>query len=106
MDNEKPQQLNINLSPETAKGQYSNLAIISHSHSEFILDYVLVSPGMNKPEVVSRIILAPEHAKRLLAALNDNILKYEAQFGRIELDGQQQGATFNLADLNPNGTRS
>ena len=77
---------NISLSEEVAKGTYSNLAIISHSSSEFVLDFVLMLPGMPNPTVQSRIVLTPEHAKRLLGALQDNVVKYESQFGKIQLE--------------------
>lgn len=76
-------QLQIELKEEVAQGTYANLAIITHSSSEFILDFVRVMPGMPKAGVRSRIILAPEHAKRLLRALEDNIAKYERVFGQI-----------------------
>lgn len=105
MENDK-KQLNIDLNPEVAKGCYSNLAIISHSRNEFVVDFASMLPGLPKPSVTNRIVMNPENAKRLMAALNDNIMKYESQFGRIELAGQQPQATFNLADINPNGTRS
>ncbi len=105
MDNEK-NPININLNPEIAAGNYSNLAIISHSHSEFVIDFASMLPGLPKPQVASRIIMTPEHCKRLFNALADNISRYEAQFGRIDLPGPQPSATFNLADLNPNGTKS
>ena len=89
MDNnkEKPQQnqLTIELKPEIARGIYSNLAIISHSHSEFIIDFASNLPGFPKAEIGSRIIMTPEHAKRLLGALSENIRKYESQFGEIRL---------------------
>lgn len=76
-------QLQIELKEEIAQGTYANLAIITHSSSEFILDFIRVMPGMPKAGVQSRIILAPEHAKRLLRALEDNITKYERIFGPI-----------------------
>ncbi len=76
-------QLNIEISEEVAEGQYANLAIITHSHAEFIVDFVNVMPGTPKSKVKSRIILTPQHAKRLLNALNDNIEKFEAANGRI-----------------------
>lgn len=76
-------QLQIELKEEIAQGTYANLAIITHSSSEFILDFVRVMPGMPKAGVQSRIILSPEHAKRLLRALEDNIAKYEHVFGAI-----------------------
>ena len=105
MEQEK-KQLNLELKPEIAKGTYSNLAIISHSHSEFVIDFATMLPGLPKPEIGSRILMTPEHAKRLMSALAENIGKYEAQFGRIELPSAPQGATFNLADFNPNGAKS
>ena len=106
MDNEK-KQLNFDLRPEVAQGTYSNLAIISHSHSEFIIDFAAVLPGMPKPEVRSRILMTPEHCKRLLNALADNISRYEAQFGPISLAAPEHKGTINLADLtSPNGTKS
>lgn len=79
------QQINIELKPEIARGTYSNLAIITHSSSEFIIDFVSMLPGIPKPEVTSRIVMTPEHAKRLLNALQDNIAKYENQFGTINI---------------------
>mgnify|MGYP002344707620 FL=1 len=78
-------QLNIELPAEVAEGIYSNLAIISHSTSEFVVDFIRIMPGMPKANVKSRIILTPEHAKRLLFALQENITKYEAQYGKIKL---------------------
>jgi hypothetical protein len=78
-------QLNIELNDEVAQGIYSNLAIITHSTSEFIVDFVRVMPGVPKAGVKSRIILTPEHAKRLLIALQDNVNKFEAQHGTINL---------------------
>ena len=78
-------QLQIELKEEVAQGTYANLAIITHSSSEFILDFVRVIPGVPKAGVQSRIIVAPEHAKRLLRALEDNIAKYERVFGSIRI---------------------
>ena len=78
-----PNQLNIELSEEVAEGIYSNLAIISHSNSEFVVDFIRIAPNVPKAKVKSRIILTPQHAKRLLRALADNINKFEAQFGLI-----------------------
>jgi hypothetical protein len=77
-------QINIELSEEVAEGVYSNLAIISHSHSEFIVDFIRLVPNIPKAKVKSRVILTPQHAKRLMKALQDNIKRYEAQFGNIE----------------------
>jgi hypothetical protein len=80
---EQNNQLNIELSAEVAEGTYSNLAIISHSSSEFVVDFIRIMPGTPKANVKSRIILTPEHAKRLLFALQENIAKYETQNGKI-----------------------
>ncbi|KQS35926.1 DUF3467 domain-containing protein [Pedobacter sp. Leaf194] len=77
-------QLNIELSEEIAEGIFSNLAIITHSNTEFVLDFIRVMPGLPKAKVKSRIILTPEHAKRLLTALEDNIQKFEHVNGRIK----------------------
>ncbi|HAC24790.1 MAG TPA: DUF3467 domain-containing protein [Cytophagales bacterium] len=77
-------QINIELSEEIAEGIYSNLAMIAHSNSEFVIDFIRLMPGVPKARVKSRIIITPEHANRLLAALNDNISKYEATFGPIK----------------------
>lgn len=78
-------QLQIELKEEVAQGIYANLAIITHSSSEFVLDFIRVMPGMPKANVQSRLILAPEHAKRLQRALEENIAKYEHLFGDISL---------------------
>ena len=91
MANEK--EFKIELKPEIAKGSYSNLAIITHSHSEFIIDFATLLPGIQKPEVSNRIIMTPEHAKRLYLAIQDNINKYEIQHGPIALGGEPK-ATF------------
>ena len=86
MSEEKKQQegLNIELSEEVAEGTYSNIAIINHSPSEFVVDFIQMMPGVPKAKVKSRIILTPQHAKRLMKALNDNISKFEAQHGEIK----------------------
>ena len=79
MENNNQQgQINIELDEQTAEGIYSNLAIINHSNSEFVVDFVTIMPGVPKAKVKSRIILTPEHTKRLMLALKDNIAKYEA----------------------------
>jgi hypothetical protein len=85
-------QLNIELSEEVAEGIYSNLAIITHSHTEFALDFIKVMPGVPKAKVKARIILTPEHAKRLIRALKDNISKYEAIHGEIKVSDIPPGA--------------
>ncbi len=77
--------MDIELDAEVAQGNYSNLAIISHSTSEFILDFATILPGLPKAKVRSRIILTPEHAKRLLLSLQENIQRYETNIGKIEI---------------------
>lgn len=90
MDNSKkggnpPQnQINIELSEDIAEGIYSNLAMIAHSNSEFVIDFIRLMPGVPKAKVKSRIVITPEHAKRLSNALIDNIRKYEENFGPIK----------------------
>lgn len=101
-------RINIELKPEIATGNYANLAIITHSRSEFILDFAEILPGLEKPQVSNRIIMAPEHAKRLLMALQDNIIKYENQFGLIDLESGKPGkagGTFNFEDFGPTGPK-
>ncbi|MEO6850629.1 MAG: DUF3467 domain-containing protein [Mucilaginibacter sp.] len=92
MEEQNENQLNIELSEEIAEGIYSNLAIITHSNSEFVLDFIRVMPGVPKAKVKSRIVLTPEHAKRLLTALQDNIEKFEVINGRIKT--QPEAASF------------
>ncbi len=83
-DKAKKNQIQIELKEEVAQGTYSNLAIITHSSSEFVLDFVRVMPGVPKAEVKSRVILTPEHAKRLLMALKDNVEKFEKAHGPVK----------------------
>lgn len=97
--------MSLELKPEIAKGSYSNLAIITHSHSEFIIDFATMLPGLEKPQIGNRIVMTPEHAKRLLNALADNISKYEANFGSISLGAENRG-TFNINDFNNGGAKS
>jgi len=95
--NQNPEnQLNIELSEDIAEGIYSNLAIITHSNSEFIVDFIKVMPGVPKARVKSRIVLTPQHAKRLLAALKDNIGKYEAANGPIKIEGSNVAFPMNF----------
>lgn len=82
--NQQQGQINIELDEATAEGVYSNLAIINHSQSEFVLDFVTIMPGVPKAKVKSRIILTPQHAKRLLGALRENIHRFEAVHGEIK----------------------
>ena len=85
LDNQEVMEnsMNIELSEEIAEGIYSNLAVISHSNAEFVVDFILLVPNVPKAKVKSRIILTPQHAKRLLGAMADNIKRYEQQFGEI-----------------------
>ena len=86
----KKEGINIELTEEIAQGNYSNLAIINHSQSEFVVDFVQMMPGIKKAKVKSRIILTPQHAKRLMKALADNINKFEGQNGVInDIDNGQ-----------------
>ena len=103
MDGNKETKMNLNLDPQIAGGSYANLAIISHSRSEFVIDFASTLPGMPGPKINNRVIMSPEHAKRLLNALMDNVGKYEAQFGKIMLEGAASGNTFNLADMMQGG---
>lgn len=82
--NQKGQQINIELDADVAQGIYSNLAIINHSASEFVVDFVSIMPGVPKSKVKSRIILTPQHAKRLLKALADNVNRFESAHGEIK----------------------
>ncbi|MBQ2674469.1 MAG: DUF3467 domain-containing protein [Prevotella sp.] len=90
-ENEKNQtgQLQIELSQDVAQGEYANFAIITHSSSDFVIDFARVLPGVPKAQVKSRVILAPEHAKRLLGALQENIVRYEREFGQIKIPNQE-----------------
>ncbi|MDE6099480.1 MAG: DUF3467 domain-containing protein [Paramuribaculum sp.] len=86
MENKKnaPTELKIELTPDVAKGIYSNLAVLTHGPAEFFLDFITVAPNMPQAKVQARIVMTPENAKNLLMALNDNVKKYEATFGEIE----------------------
>lgn len=90
-ENKQPQgQINIELDEKIAEGIYSNLAIINHSNTEFVVDFISLMPGVPKAKVKSRIVLTPQHAKRLLNALADNIHKYESANGNIKEDEHPQ----------------
>lgn len=86
MEKENENQINIDLSEEVAEGIYSNLAIITHSHSEFIVDFIQIMPGVPKGKVKSRILMTPQNTKRLMLALAENIQKFEQQNGFIKTD--------------------
>lgn len=92
---QQPGQINIELDEAIAEGIYSNLAIINHSASEFVLDFVCIMPGTPKAKVKSRIVLTPQHAKRLLKAIGENILRYESANGEIK-DSEQPPIPLNF----------
>ncbi len=95
MEEQKPQgQINIELGEKEAEGNYSNLAIISHSGAEFIIDFTRLLPGIPKAKVHSRIIMTPQHSKMFLNALKDNIDRFEAQYGEIKLAGMNNENSF------------
>ena len=99
MNKQQQNDIQLELTDEIAQGIYSNLAVISHSTSEFVVDFVRLMPGVPKAKVQSRIILTPEHAKRLMLALADNIKKFESQNGEIKL----LGTGFNPPIMGPIG---
>ncbi|MGZ8505338.1 MAG: DUF3467 domain-containing protein [Flavitalea sp.] len=94
-ENQQNNQLNIEISEEVAEGQYANLAIITHSHAEFVVDFVNVMPGTPKSKVKSRVILTPQHAKRFMKALIDNVNRFEAANGTIK-EQEQVNVPFNF----------
>jgi hypothetical protein len=104
MDEKKPKdnQVNIELPEEVADGIYSNLAIISHSNSEFIVDFIRIMPGVPRAKVKSRVLLTPHHAKRLSKALLENIQKFEAMHGKIDSEGSGfEGMPLNFGGPTP-----
>ncbi len=88
-ENNNKGQLQLELPQTIAQGEYANFAMITHSSSDFIIDFARVLPGVPKAQVKSRVILAPEHAKRLLGALQENLMRYEQEFGKIQIPNQQ-----------------
>jgi hypothetical protein len=88
MPDQQPQQINVELGEKEAEGVYSNLAIITHSTAEFVIDFTRVLPGVPKAKVHARVIMTPQHAKLLMNALKDNIQKFEDKFGEIKLLGE------------------
>lgn len=90
MDQPVRQQINVELGEKEAEGIYSNLALITHSPAEFVIDFTRMLPGVPKTKVYARIIMTPQHAKSLLLALQENVGKYESQFGEIRLFPDQQ----------------
>ena len=99
-NNQQNKQLQIEVSPEVAQGVYVNFALIAHSSSEFVMDLASVMPGLPKATVKSRVILAPEHAKRLAMALQENIARFEQEYGKIKLPNAQPRtiSPFNLGN--------
>lgn len=103
-DQNEKKQLNIEISEEVAEGVYSNMAIISHSSSEFVVDFLRILPNTPKTRVKSRVILTPEHAKRLMLALQNNLQKYEEKYGTIKGNDDPRGAVpFNFNTFNGGG---
>lgn len=90
MNQNAQQQINVQLGEKEAEGIYSNLALISHSPAEFVIDFTRLLPGLPKTKVFARIIMTPQHAKSFLGALKDNVEKYEKQFGEIKVINEPQ----------------
>ena len=98
---QKQNQINIELSDEISKGKYANLAMIAHSSSEFVVDFIQMMPGIQKARVKSRVILTPQHAKRLMKALVDNVDKFENQHGQIKDVDPAAGIPINFGGPTP-----
>lgn len=101
MEEKKAREIDLELDENIAQGVYSNLVIISHSTSEFVIDFAALMPGVPKAKVRSRIIITPEHTKRLLMTLQDNVTRYESNVGRIEIpmahsDGDSPEETLSM----------
>ncbi len=103
------QQINVELGEKEAEGIYSNLALISHSPAEFVIDFTRMLPGVPKAKVYARIVMTPQHAKSFLHALKENVGKYEKQFGEVKIHGAQpnveQSIGFKPADDNESGDK-
>ena len=93
-DQQQGQQLQIELGEKEAEGIYSNLAIITHSPAEFIIDFTRVTPGVPKARVLSRIIMTPQHMKLLIGAIKENLDRYEGQYGEVRVEGAQANHPF------------
>ena len=100
-DDKKKDGLNIELSDTIAEGTYSNLAIINHSPSEFVVDFIQMMPGITKAKVKSRVILTPQHAKRFMKALSENVRKFESQHGEIKDIDPTKGIPMNFGGPTP-----
>ena len=98
------QRINIELGEKEAEGIYANLAMISHSPNEIIIDFARVMPGSPKSRVQARIIMTPAHAKMLRTALEDNIKRFEKQFGEIKVQGQQPGSNNPIGFQTPDSS--
>lgn len=96
--NQQPQQINVELGEKEAEGIYSNLAIISHSPAEFVIDFTRILPGVPRARVHARIIMTPQHARLFLNALDENIAKFERQYGEIQLTGGASPFGFQMPD--------
>ena len=100
MNQQKQQQINVELGEKEAEGIYSNLALITHSPAEFVIDFTRMLPGVPKTKVYARIIMTPQHAKSLLRALEENIKKYESSFGEIRILGDSKSKPFGFKPHN------
>ena len=100
-DSSNPNKIDIELPEDVAEGTYSNLAVITHSNAEFIIDFIRIMPGTPRAKVKSRILLTPQHAKRLLKALQENIGKYESSFGKVDVDNGFEGFPINFGGPTP-----
>ena len=87
----KVQQINIELDEKVSSGEYANFVVVTHSPAEFVMDFTRILPGVPKAKVHSRIIMAPQHAKAFLGALNENIKKFESKHGEIKLPNREEG---------------
>ena len=105
MAHTKTQNINIELSEKEAEGIYSNLALISHSSSEFILDFARMLPGVPKAKIYARIVMTPQNIKSLQKAIEDNISKYEAQFGKIKTHEQSGKSTVGFQQIDQGGEK-
>lgn len=99
---EQPRNLSLDISADEMLGTYANLAIISHSPSEFVLDFARLMPGVESAKVVRRIIMTPDHAKRLLRALGENLHRFEMEYGEIELPENEGDLPNNFTNFNGN----
>ncbi len=98
-ENVPPQQINIELGEKEAEGIYSNLAIINHTPSEFVIDFVRFFPGVPKARVHARIVMTPQHAKSLVRALQENVQRYESTFGEIKIFGEEKTKEFGFRSI-------